>query len=191
MNDAGPKKSPFGVNVTDWPSVVAAPADTAPTDVTVSPRPSGSMSLPRTGMVTAWPWFVVAWSPRAWGGGADGAVTVSDTVAVADSPAASVTVYWNESVVSVPSRGAVAWTSDPSEPVCCSATAPCAGDVIANANVSSGSGSSTRAPRSTFLGIPASTVSVVSEAVGGRFDGGSTSIVTAPATAWPCWSSTE
>src|SRR5215218_8577335 len=131
MNDAGPKKSPFGVNVTDWPSVVAAPADTAPTDVTVSPRPSGSMSLPRTGMVTAWPWFVVAWSPRAWGGGADGAVTVSDTVAVADSPAASVTVYWNESVVSVPSRGAVAWTSDPSEPVCCSATAPCAGAEIA------------------------------------------------------------
>ena len=108
MNEAGPKKSGFGVNVTLPPSVVADPAGVAPTEVTVRPRPSGSRSLPRTATVTAWPWFVVAWSGWACGGGALGAATVSDTVAVAPSPAASVTEYWNESVVSVPSRGAVA-----------------------------------------------------------------------------------
>ena len=74
------------------------PASDAPADVTVRPWPSGSMSLPSTATVTAWPWFVVAASAWACGGGADGGVIVSDTVPVADSPAPSVTVYWNESV---------------------------------------------------------------------------------------------
>src|SRR5688500_13898926 len=137
MNVAGPKKSGFGVNVTLRPSVVAVPAAVAPTELTVRPRPSGSRSLPRTATVTGWPWFVVAWSGCAWGGGAAGAVTVSDTVAVAVSPAASVTVYWNESVVSVPSRGAVATTVEPSA---ASATAPADGalDVYVNVSLVSG-----------------------------------------------------
>ena len=62
--------------------------------------------------------------------------------------------------------------------------------MIVNVSVSPGSGSVTSAARSMFVGIPASTVSVVSSATGGRLLGGSTSIVTAPATVWPCWSST-
>ena len=92
MKLVGPKKPGAGVNVTCAPSVVAVPPSTAPTETTWSPWPSGSMSLPRTPTVTAWSWFVVAASPRASGGGADGGVTVRLTVADADSPAASVTV---------------------------------------------------------------------------------------------------
>ena len=93
-----PKKSLLGLNVTRRPSVVAVPPLDAPTDVTVSPWPSGSMSLASTATVTGVAWFVVAVSGRACGGGASGAATVRVTVAVADSPPESVTVYWNESV---------------------------------------------------------------------------------------------
>ena len=56
------------------------------------------MSLARTATATAAPWFVVAESAWATGGGALGGTTRSVTVAVADCPAESVTVYWNESV---------------------------------------------------------------------------------------------
>src|SRR5918993_1566231 len=158
MNDAGPKKSGLGVNVTLRPSVVADPAAVTPTDVTVSPRPSGSRSLPSTATLTAWPWFVVAWSPWAWGGGAAGAVTVSETVAAEASPAASVAVYWNESVVLVPWSGAVAMTV---EPLAASATVPADGPVEVNVSVSFGSGSVTSAARSIVSGVPASTGRIV------------------------------
>ena len=84
MNDVVPKKSALGVNVTCCPSVAVDPAPAAPADVTVSPWPNGSMSLPSTDTVTAWPWFVVAESGWACGGGADGGVIVSDTVPVSD-----------------------------------------------------------------------------------------------------------
>ena len=53
-------------------------------------------------------------------------MTVSDTVAVAAAPAASVTLYWKESVVSVPSSGAVATTV---APLAAKATAPADGAV--------------------------------------------------------------
>ena len=87
------------------------------------------MSLPSTATVTAWPWFVVAASGWACGGGADGGVIVSDTVPVADAPAASVTVYWKESVRSAWSIPADACTVAPSRRSC---TAPSAGPVIVN-----------------------------------------------------------
>ena len=108
-----PKKSLLGLNVTRRPSVAAVPPLDAPTDVTVSPWPSGSMSLASTATVTGVAWFVVAESGRACGGGASGAATVRFTVAVADSPPESVTVYWNESVPPAWSIAAVARTVGP------------------------------------------------------------------------------
>ena len=108
-----PKKSLLGLNVTRRPSVVAVPPLDAPTEVTVRPWPSGSMSLASTATVTGVAWFVVTVSGRACGGGASGAATVRFTVAVADSPPESVTVYSNESVRPAWSIAAVARTVAP------------------------------------------------------------------------------
>src|SRR4051812_25404812 len=178
MNDVVPKNSAAGVNVTCRPSVDVEPPSEAPAEVTVRPPPSGSMSLPSTAIVTGWPWLVVAESAWACGGGADGAVMSSATVAVAAWPAASVTVYWNESVRVPWSMAAEAATLAPSW---ANWATPSAGPLIEYVNVSSGSGSVTSADRSMLVVTPASTGNVASLAVGGRFDGGSTSITTEPA----------
>jgi hypothetical protein len=123
--------------------------------------------------------LVVAASLRACGGGAVGARTVSATVPPALWPAGSVAVYVNESVRSAASTGAVACTVAPDW---LSVTAPSAGPLIVYVSWSPVSGSLANAPRSMFVGVPASTTSVVSVATGGRLDGASTSIDTAPAT---------
>ena len=144
------------------------------------------MSLASTATVTGVAWFVVAESGRACGGGASGAATVRFTLAVADSPPESVTVYWNESVPPAWSIAAVARTVAPSAR---SWTIPLAAGVVVNWKVSPGSGSLTRAERSMFVARPAWTSMLASAAVGGRLLGGSTFTVTEPATMWPFWSS--
>ena len=77
--------SPDTVAVPD-PSLTLAPT-------IVSPRASGSMSLPSTGIDTPTPWVVRAWSATAVGAGTFGSVTVTVTFADALAPAESVTVY--------------------------------------------------------------------------------------------------
>ena len=96
-------------------------------------------------------------------------------------------MYVNESVRSPPSSGAVACTVAPDW---VSATAPSAGPLVVYVSVSPASGSVTSAARSMLVGVPASTAIVESVAVGAVLAGATTSIVTAPATVWPCWSST-
>ena len=86
-----PWKFAAGVYTTFPPTIMAEPAEGAPTATTVNESPSTSLSLPNTATATAVSSGVVAVSSSATGASLT-ARTVIVTVAVSERPPGSVTV---------------------------------------------------------------------------------------------------
>ena len=86
------------MNVTDWPSVVASPASLAPAAGDGQALAERVDVVGEDGDGDRAPWFVVAESAWATGGGALGGDDPQRHRRRGGLPAESVTVYWNESV---------------------------------------------------------------------------------------------